>query len=106
VICALGTFTVHASFVEVWLMLAASIVGFFMRMYGFSPAALVLALVLGPLAEQALRQTMTISRGSFDIFFERTASLSIIALTIALLVLLPLMGRYGARAKTSSKAKG
>ena len=106
VICALGTFTVHASFVEVWLMLAASIVGFFMRMYGFSPAALVLALVLGPLAEQALRQTMTISRGSFDIFLERTASLSIIALTIALLVLLPLMGRYGARAKTSSKAKG
>ena len=106
VICALGTFTVNASFVEVWLMLAASVVGFFMRMYGFLPAALVLALVLGPLAEQALRQTMTISRGSFDIFFERTASLSIIALTIALLVLLPLMGRYGARAKTSSKAKG
>ena len=68
VICALGTFTVNASFIEVWLMMGAAIVGFFMRMYGFSPAALVLALVLGPLAEQALRQTLTISRGSFDIF--------------------------------------
>ncbi len=35
-------------------MFGAGIVGFFMRLYGFSPAALVLALVLGPLAEEAL----------------------------------------------------
>jgi len=106
VICALGTFTVNASFVEVWLMVAAALVGFFMRMYGFSPAALVLALVLGPLAEQALRQTMTISRGSFAIFFDRPASLAIIVVTIALLALLPLMGRYGSRAKADQKAEG
>ncbi|MEY3005242.1 MAG: hypothetical protein RLZZ491_2418 [Pseudomonadota bacterium] len=106
VICALGTFSVNASFVEVWLMMAAAIVGFFMRMYGFSPAALVLALVLGPLAEQALRQTMTISRGSFDIFFERGASLSIIAVTVGLVVLLPLMSRYGARAKAAKTTDG
>jgi putative tricarboxylic transport membrane protein len=105
VICALGTFTVHASFVEMWLMVAAGIVGFFMRLYGFSPAALVLALVLGPLAEEALRQTMTISRGSFGIFLDRPASIWIIVVTIALLVILPLIGRIGARAK-AGKATG
>ena len=95
VVCALGTFSVHASFVETYLMFAAGIVGFFMRLYGFSPAALVLALVLGPLAEEALRQTMTISRGSFGIFLERTPSLSIIGVTVALLILLPLLTRVG-----------
>lgn len=98
VVCTLGTFSVHASFVETWLMFAAGIVGFFMRLYGFSPAALVLALVLGPLAEEALRQSLTISRGSFGIFVERPASLWIIAVTVALLVALPLLGRIGSGA--------
>jgi putative tricarboxylic transport membrane protein len=99
VVCALGTFSVNASFVETYIMFGAGIAGFFMRLYGFSPAALVLALVLGPLAEEALRQTMTISRGSFSIFIERTPSLWIIGVTIALVALLPLMNRLG---KTSS----
>jgi putative tricarboxylic transport membrane protein len=106
VICVLGTFSVNASFVEVRLMMAAGVVGFFMRLYGFSPAALVLALVLGPLAEEALRQTLTISRGSFGIFFDRKASLWIITVTVALVVLLPLMGRVGRRTKANTPAGG
>jgi putative tricarboxylic transport membrane protein len=106
VICTLGTFSVNASFIEVYLMFAAGIVGFFMRLYGFSPAALVLALVLGPLAEEALRQTLTISRGSFGIFIERPASLWIIGVTIVLLIVLPLMGRIGSGAGKAEKAGG
>jgi putative tricarboxylic transport membrane protein len=106
VICTLGTFVVNASFIEVWLMFAAGIVGFFMRLYGFSPAALVLALVLGPLAEEALRQTLTISRGSFGIFLERPASLWIIGVTIVLVLILPLLGRIGASASRAEKAGG
>ncbi len=104
VICALGTFSVHASFIETYLMFAAGICGFFMRLYGFSPAALVLALVLGPLAEEALRQTLTISRGSFVIFIERPASLWILVVTATLLILLPLLNRYGAKAGEAEKA--
>ena len=104
VVCALGTFSVHASFVETYLMFGAGLVGFFMRLYGFSPAALVLALVLGPLAEEALRQTLTISRGSFMIFVERTPSLCIIAITVALVVLLPLLNRFGSQSAKAEKA--
>jgi putative tricarboxylic transport membrane protein len=104
VICALGTFSVHASFIETYLMFIAGIVGFFMRIYGFSAAALVLALVLGPLAEEALRQTLTISRGSFSIFIDRPASLWIIAVTVALVVILPLINRFGKRAQNAENA--
>lgn len=104
VICTLGTFSVHASFVETYLMFGAGIIGFFMRLYGFSPAALVLALVLGPLAEEALRQTLTISRGSFDIFIERPASLWIIGVTAFLLIVLPLLNRVGKTAGEAEKA--
>ena len=45
-------------------MLACGVLGFFMRRFGMSPAALVIALVLGPLAEETLRQTLLISDGS------------------------------------------
>ena len=95
-ICAIGTYSVHASMIETWLMLAAGVVGFFMKLLGFSPAATVLALVLGPLAEEALRQSLTISRGSFVIFIDRPVSLSIILATMAILLLTPLLRRFRA----------
>ena len=107
VICALGTFTVHASFVEMYLMFAAGIVGFFhaaLRLLARSPRAG--AGSRPPLAEEALRQTMTISRGSFWIFFERPASLWIIGVTIVLVLLLPLLGRIGSAAGKAEKGWG
>ncbi|SDZ96466.1 tripartite tricarboxylate transporter permease [Rubrimonas cliftonensis] len=106
VICAIGTFSVHASFIELYLMFAAGVIGFFMRLYGFSPAALVLALVLGPLAEEALRQTLTISRGSFMIFVDRAPSLWIIGVTVTLVLLLPLLNRFGSRNAASAESAG
>jgi putative tricarboxylic transport membrane protein len=65
-----------------------------MKLFGFSPAAVVLALVLGPLAEEALRQTLTISRGSFAIFLERPLSLWIVGITLAIIAAAPLMRRF------------
>ena len=96
VLCTIGTYSVHASLVETWFMIAAGAVGFFMKLLGFSPAATVLALVLGPLAEEALRQSLTISRGSFSIFIDRPTSLWIIGITIAMLLLAPLLRRFQA----------
>jgi putative tricarboxylic transport membrane protein len=87
-LCITGTYSVNGSIVEVGVMLACGVLGFFMRRYGMSPAALVIALVLGPLAEETLRQTMIISGGDFTIFLEHTAS-RVLLIAIVLLVLLP-----------------
>jgi putative tricarboxylic transport membrane protein len=84
-ICTLGTYSVNGSIIETWIMFGAGLVGFFMKRYGYSPAALVLALVLGPLAEQSLRQSLTISQGSLAIFVERPVSLAVLCLTLAML---------------------
>lgn len=92
-ICVLGTYTVNSSMIEVFVMLACGVLGFFMRRYGFSPAALVIALVLGPLAEETLRQTMIISGGSVGIFFERTSSVVIMA-ALAAIVVTPLVNPW------------
>jgi putative tricarboxylic transport membrane protein len=97
-VCTMGTYSVNGSIVETGFMFAAGLVGFFMRLYGFSPAALVLALVLGPLAEQSLRQSLTISRGSLAIFIERPASLWILAAIAAVLLAAFLMRRARPRA--------
>ena len=66
------------------IMLACGVLGFFMRQYGLSPAALVIALVLGPLAEETLRQTMLISGGSLGVFVERGTSMGILVFIVFL----------------------
>jgi putative tricarboxylic transport membrane protein len=96
-ICTIGTYSVNGSIVETWLMFGAGLAGFFMKRHGFSPAALVLALVLGPLGEQSLRQSLTISGGSFAIFVDRPASLWIIGITAVVIGLGILMRRSGVR---------
>lgn len=92
VVCVLGTFTVNGSIIEVGIMLACGVLGFFMRRFGLNPAALVIALVLGPMAEESLRQTMIISGGSFDIFVERGTSQVLLAAMVVMLFL-PLLGK-------------
>lgn len=101
VVCVLGTFTVNGSIIEVGIMLACGVLGFFMRRFGLNPAALVIALVLGPMAEESLRQTMIISGGSFDIFVERGTSRVLLAAMVVML-LLPLLGKF--LKKATSKA--
>ena len=114
VICVLGTFTVNGSIIEVAIMLACGVLGFFMRRFGLSPAATVIALVLGPMAEESLRQTMIISGGSFGIFLDRGTS-QVLLLLMVLLLVLPLatvlikraaargIARYGAMRRRGAR---
>jgi putative tricarboxylic transport membrane protein len=97
VLCIIGSYVVNGSIVEVGIMLTCGVLGFFMRRFGFSPAALVIALVLGPMAEETLRQTLLISGGSFGIFVERGTSL-ILLVFIGVLCMLTFAGPPIARA--------
>jgi putative tricarboxylic transport membrane protein len=97
VLCVFGTYSVNASMVEVGIMLACGVLGFFMRRFDLSPAALVVALVLGPIAEESLRQTLIISQGSPAIFLQRGQSvvlLVVVAILLALPVILATLRRH------------
>ena len=72
---------------DVWLMLIFGIVGYLMRKLDYPMAPAVLAIVLGPLAEPALRQSLLISGGSFSIFFTRPFSSVFMFIAIGLLVI-------------------
>ena len=65
-------------------------VGYLMKKFNYEAAPLVLALVLGPMMENALRQSLIMSNGSVSIFFTRPISLGIVLVVLALL-LLPLL---------------
>jgi len=74
ILCLIGGYAPTQSMHDVWLMVVFGIVGYLMRKLDYPLAPAVLAIVLGPLAEPALRQSLIISDGSFAIFFNRPYS--------------------------------
>jgi len=92
VLCAIGSYAVHNAMIDVWYMLIFGVIGYVFKKLDYPLAPLVLALVLGDIAENALRQSLIISQGSLAIFFTRPISGAITALAIfffALPVLTP-----------------
>ncbi len=99
VLCIVGGYAPTQDMHDVWLMLIFGIVGYLMRKLDYPLAPAVLAIVLGPLAEPALRQSLLISNGSFAIFFERPFAgvIMVIALGLLILPILQKMVRYARR---------
>ena len=86
VICAIGAYTVHNAFLDIALMLFFGVVGYAFKKLNYPLAPLVLALVLGDMAESAFRQSMIISQGSVTVFWSNGLVGSIMG--IGLLILL------------------
>ena len=90
VLCIIGGYAPTQDMHDVWLMLVFGIVGYLMRKLNYPMAPAVLAIVLGPLAETSLRQSLLMSSGSFDIFFFRPIS-GVIMLIAIILLTMPLL---------------
>jgi putative tricarboxylic transport membrane protein len=69
VICAIGAYTVKNNMLDVWMMVVFGLVGYVFRKLDYPLAPMVLALVLGDMAESSFRQSMLISQGDLTIFF-------------------------------------
>ena len=87
ILCLVGGFVPTLDMHDVWLMLIFGVVGYLMRKLDYPMAPAVLAIVLGPLAEPALRQSLLISSGAFSIFFTRPFAGVIMVIALFLLVL-------------------
>lgn len=87
VLCLIGGYAPTQDLHDVWLMLIFGIFGYLMRKLDYPLAPAVLAIVLGPLAEPALRQSLLIGNGSLEIFFERPYSGTIMVAALVLLFL-------------------
>jgi putative tricarboxylic transport membrane protein len=85
--CVIGVYEVNHSIVDVWIMLIMGCVGYGLKKFGFDPAPLVLGLVIAPIFEMSLRQSLIMSDGTWTIFFQRPIALLLIGISAALLAL-------------------
>jgi putative tricarboxylic transport membrane protein len=85
VICAVGAYTVHNALLDVSIMLVFGVVGYAFKKLNYPLAPLVLALVLGDLAESSFRQSMLMSQGELSIFWDNGLVGGIIGLALFML---------------------
>lgn len=86
VFCIIGVYAVSFSTFDLYLLLGFGVIGYVMRLIKFPAAPLLLAFILGGMMEQAFRQSLTISNGSYSIFL--TSPIAAVLLLIALLAFL------------------
>jgi putative tricarboxylic transport membrane protein len=87
VVCAIGAYAVHNAMIDIWYMLIFGIVGYVFKKLDYPLAPFVLALVLGDMAENALRQSLIMSQGSLTIFATRPIAAAITAVALFFFVL-------------------
>lgn len=66
----IGSYSYSSAFFDVWVMLMSGIIGYFALRNGFSPAPLVMGLILGKMVEETFTQSMVIYDSDFFKFFE------------------------------------
>ena len=90
VLSLVGTYAAYLDMFDVSLMVLVGIAAFFLRILDYPVAPAVLAIVLGPIAEPKLRQSLLFSDGDFSIFLTRPIAgpITVIAL---ILIFLPLL---------------
>ena len=85
--CVLGCYSVGNSVVDVWIMLAMGAIGYALRKFGYDLAPVALGLVLAPMLELSLRQSLAMSAGDYMIFVTRPISVTMLVIGLVLFAL-------------------
>jgi putative tricarboxylic transport membrane protein len=93
VFSVVGVYAVNGSVVDVWIMAVMGALGYLLRKFDFETAPIVLGLVLAPMLEMSLRQSLALSSGNYAVFVNRpiAASMLVVGLVLLLLSLRPLV---------------
>ena len=81
IFAVIGAYSAASSFVDVYIMLAAGLIGYFMNRHGFGAAPLVMGLILGKMVEESFSQSMIIYDNNFFALMESPIVLFFFALT-------------------------
>jgi putative tricarboxylic transport membrane protein len=90
IICVIGAYSVKSATFDVGAMVVFGVVGYLMRKGGFPAAPLILAMILGPILERSLQQSLISSAGNPVIFIEKPISAVLLAVA-AFLMLTPVL---------------
>ncbi|MGP5257582.1 tripartite tricarboxylate transporter permease [Glutamicibacter ardleyensis] len=103
VLSMLGVYAVSSSVIDLWFLLAIGILGFIMRRYQFPVAPVLIAVILGPLAETSLRRALTVSEGDLGYLVSSPTTIIMYILLIAA-VALTMVKHAASRRKLRSEA--
>lgn len=92
-LCLVGVYSVNSSYVDLFVLAIFGVIGYFLRGIGYEVAPLVLALVIGPMMEVALRQSLMTSEGDISALFFRPISGSLYLLAVLAFILPPIIKR-------------
>jgi len=93
---AMGVYASGGSLADVFLLVGIGLIGFLLRRYGLPLAPVLIAVVLGPLAETELRRTLAISEGDATALFSSGITIalySLLALAIITITIVRLRQR-------------
>jgi len=90
-LCLVGTYSVNNSFLDLYILIGMGGVGYILRKLKFDMAPLILALVLGPMLEKTLRQSLFMTRGDVWMIINRPIAAVLLSAGLAAIVLPPLI---------------
>jgi putative tricarboxylic transport membrane protein len=93
-LCLVGAYSLNNSQLDLWVLVVFGILGYGLRKLAIDASPLVVALVLGPLMEKALVQTLYMERGSLLGILSRPLALSLLLLGVLALLVPPVMGLF------------
>jgi putative tricarboxylic transport membrane protein len=80
-LCVTGAFSVRNSVFDIWIMIIFGVISYIFNRLRFSLSSIILPLILGPMMEQNLQQSLILSKGSWSIFFTSPISLGLLIIS-------------------------
>jgi putative tricarboxylic transport membrane protein len=81
-LCMVGAYGLQQSITDVWVMIISGIIGYFLKNLGFSPAPIIMGLVLGGLIETSLAQSLILFEGNWLSFLGRPITVLFFSLSL------------------------
>ena len=78
----IGSYSITNNMLDVWIMFIFGIIGYFVKKFNLNSAAIVLALILGPIGETGLRRTLIMHKGNYMALFGSTISWVLIGISV------------------------
>ena len=99
--CIVGAYAANGQVFDVGLLCLFGALGYAFKKFDIPAAPMILTLILGPLLEQSLRQSLEISRGDFAIFLQRPIAAALVCVAVAIVCASTLRAVAGLRGQDS-----
>jgi putative tricarboxylic transport membrane protein len=103
-LCLVGTWSLNASLLDLWVLVVMGIAGWGLRKVQVDPAPLIVALVLGPYMETALRQTLYMAHGDWRLLVFRPLALALVLAGVLVVAAPPLVAALRRRPTPTAAA--